>query len=172
MVSITQTFTENLVGITEAVQEGKMSTAEGKTSSAQQYLIAQMQFQLLSAWRQMEKQDLAKVPAPEDKSEASAADDNQIVLVELPFSSFELTEGVAEHLSLTESQKEAIQQVMARERHNMEPLFAQLRSVREKLFALDIQHSNKKEIKTLADAQAALLAKIHRGQRADAVGNL
>ena len=159
MVSITQTFTENLAGITEAVEEGKMSTEEGKTSSAQQYLIAQMQFQLLSAWRQMEKQDLAKVPAPEDKSEASAADDSQIVLVELPFSSFELTEGVAEHLSLTESQKEAIQQVMARERHNMEPLFAQLRSVREKLFALDIQHTNKKEIKTLADAQAALLAK-------------
>jgi Spy/CpxP family protein refolding chaperone len=66
---------------------------------------------------------------------------------------------VAEHLSLTESQKEAIQQVMARERHNMEPLFAQLRSVRERLLALDIQHSNKKDIKTLADAQAALLAK-------------
>jgi len=159
MVSITQTFTENIAGITEAVQEGKMSTEEGKTSSAQQYLIAQMQFQLLSAWRQMEKQDLAKVPAPDDKSEASPTDDNQIVLVELPFSSFELTEGVAEHLNLTESQKEAIQQVMARERHKMEPLFAQLRSVREKLLALDVQHSNKKDIKTLADAQAALLAK-------------
>jgi Spy/CpxP family protein refolding chaperone len=159
MVAITQNFSANLAGITEAVQQGKMSREEGKTSSAQQYLIAQMQFQLLSAWRQMEKQDVAKVPAPEDKSEASPADDNQIVLVELPFSSFELTEGVAEHLSLTESQKEAIQQVMARERHNMEPLFAQLRSVRERLLALDIQHSNKKEIKTLADGQAALLAK-------------
>jgi Spy/CpxP family protein refolding chaperone len=60
---------------------------------------------------------------------------------------------------LTESQKEAIRQVMARERHNMEPLFAQLRSVREKLLALDVQHSKKKDIKTLADAQAALLAK-------------
>jgi Spy/CpxP family protein refolding chaperone len=48
---------------------------------------------------------------------------------------------------------------MARDRHNMEPLFAQLRSVREKLLALDVQHRNKKDIKTLADAQAALLAK-------------
>jgi hypothetical protein len=159
MVAITQTFTESLAGITEAVQEGKMSSEEGKTSSAQQYLIAQMQFQLLSAWRQMDQQDLANVPAPDDKGEASATDDNQIVLVQLPFSSFELTEGVAEHLGLTHSQKEAIQQVMARERHNMEPLFAELRSVREKLLALDVQHSNKKEIKTLADEQAALLAK-------------
>jgi predicted lipoprotein len=158
MVAITQNFTANLAGITEAVQEGKMSSDEGKTSTAEQYLIARMQFQVVSAWREMDKQDQAKAPAPDDKSDASPTDDNEIVLVELPFSSFELTEGVAEHLRLTESQKEAIRQVMARERHNTEPLFAQLRSVREKLLALDVQHSNKKDIKTLADAQAALLA--------------
>ena len=41
----------------------------------------------------------------------------------------------------------------------MEPLLAQLRSVREKLLALDVQHSNKRNIKNLADEQAALLAK-------------
>lgn len=159
MVAITQNFAANLAGITEAVEEGKMSSEEGKTSTAEQYLIAKMQFQLLSAWREMDKQDEPKVAAPDDKTEASPTDDNQIVLVELPFSSFELTEGVAEHLGLTQSQKEAIQQVMARERHNMEPLLAQLRNVRERLLALDVQHSGKKEIKTLADAQAALLGK-------------
>jgi len=159
MVAITQTFSANLAGITEAVQQGKMSSEEGKTSSAQQYLIAQMQFQLLTAWRQMEKQDLAKVPAPDDKSEASPTDDNEIVLVELQFSSFQLTERVAEHLSLTQSQKKAIQQVMTREHHRMDPLMAQLRSEREKLLALDPQRSNEKETKTLAGAQAALLAR-------------
>ena len=158
MVAITQNFSANLAGITEAVQQGKMSSEEGKTLSGEQYLIAQMQFQLLSAWRQIEEQNLAKVPAADDKSEAFPADDNEIVLVELPFSSFELTAAVAEHLSLTQSQKEAIQQVMMRERHHMEPLLAQSRSIREKLLALDPQHGNKKEIKTLADAQAALLA--------------
>ena len=158
MVAITQNFSANLAGITEAVQQGRMSSEEGKTSSAEQYLIAQMQFQLLSAWRQMVEQDMAKVPAADDKSEASPTDDNEIVLVELPFSSFELTAAVAEHLSLTQSQKEAIQQVMTRERHHMEPLMAQLRSIKEKLLALDPQHSNRKEIKTLADAQAALMA--------------
>jgi hypothetical protein len=131
-VAITQNFSANLAGITEAVQQGKMSSEEGRTSSAEHYLIAQMQFQLLSAWCQMEKQDTAKVPAADDKSEASRADDNEIVLVELPFSSFELTAAVAEHLSLTESQKEAIQQVMTRERHHMEPLMAQLRSISPK----------------------------------------
>jgi hypothetical protein len=159
MVAITQNFSAKLAGITEAVQQGTMSSEEGKASSGEQYLFAQMQFQLLSAWRQMEKQDMAKVPAADDKSQASATDDHEIVLVELPFSSFELTAAVADQLSLTQSQKEAIQQVMTRERHHMEPLMAQLRSIREKLLALDPQHNNKKEIKTLADAQAALLAK-------------
>jgi len=159
MVAITQNLSAKLAGITEAVQQGKMSSEGGKTLSGEQYLIAQMQFQLLSAWRQMEEQDMAKVPAPDDKSEASPSDNNEIVMVELPFSSFELTAAVAEHLSLTPSQKEAIQQVMTRERHHMEPLMAQSRSLREKLLALDPQHSNRKEIKTLADAQAALLAK-------------
>ena len=159
MVAITQNYSAKLAGITEAVQQGKMSSEEGKTSSAEQYLIAQMQFQLLSAWRQIAEQDMAKVPALDDKSEASPTDDNQIVLVELPFSSFELSAAVAEHLSLTKSQKDEIQQVMTRERRHMDPLKAQLRSIREKLLALDPQHSNRKEIKTLADAQAALLAK-------------
>ena len=159
MIAISQNFSAKLAGITEAVQQGQMSREEGKASSAAQYLLAQMQFQLVSAWRQMEKQDQAKVPAPDDKSEASPSDDHEIVLVELPFSSFELTEAIAEHLGLTQSQKEAIQQVMTRERRRMEPLMAQLRSVREKLLAVDPQHSNKKEIKTLADAQAALLAR-------------
>jgi hypothetical protein len=65
---------------------------EGKTLSGEQYLIAQMQFQLLSTWRQIEEQNLAKVPGADDKSEASPADDNEIVLVELPFSSFELSQ--------------------------------------------------------------------------------
>jgi Spy/CpxP family protein refolding chaperone len=159
MVAITQNFSAKLAAITEAVQQGKMSSEEGKTSSGEQYLIAQMQFQLLSAWRQIEEPDMVKVPAPDDQTEASPTGDNEIVQVGLPFSSLELTTAMAEHLSLTQSQKEAIQQVMTRERHHMEPLMEQLRSIREKLLALDPQHSNKKEIKTLADAQAALLAK-------------
>ena len=159
MIAITQNFSANLARIAEAVQQGKMSSEEAKNTSAEQYLLANMQFQLLRAWRQMDEQDQAKVSAPDDKNEPSPTDDDEIVRVELPFSSFQLTAAVAEHLGLTQSQTEAIQQVMTRERHNMEPLMAQSRSIREKLLTLDPQNSNKKEIKTLADAQAALLAK-------------
>ena len=162
MIAITRNFSAKLAGITEAAQEGKMSSEEAKNTSSEQYLMAQMQFQLLSAWRQLDEQRLAKVqvPMPDDNNEASPSnDDNEIVLVELPFSSFELTAAVAEHLNLTQPQKKAIQQVMTDERHLLEPLTAQSRSIKEKLLELDPQHSNKKEVKTLADAQAALLAK-------------
>jgi LTXXQ motif family protein len=162
MIAVSQNFSRQLLGIAEAVQQGKMSSEEGKSSSAEQYLLAQMQLQLLSAWREMEGQDLDQVdktPVPDEKSEVSPTDNNGIVVVELPFSSFELTDGVAEHLALTKSQKEAIQQVMTRTRRQMEPLMAQSRTIREKLLAFDPQHANKKEIKTLADAQAALLAR-------------
>jgi LTXXQ motif family protein len=159
MVVVTQNFSAKLAGINEAVQQGTMTSEQGKTSTAEQYLIAQMQFQLLSVWRQMDEQDLAKAPSADEKSDASRTDDNEVVLVELPFSSFELAPEVAERLSLTQPQKEAIQKVMTQRRQLMAPLMAQSRSIRERLLELDFSHSNKKEIRTLADAQAALLAK-------------
>ena len=37
-----RTSLPTFLGITEAVQQGRMSSPEGKTSSAEQYLIAQM----------------------------------------------------------------------------------------------------------------------------------
>src|SRR5580658_6882431 len=38
MVAITQNFSANLAGITKAVQQGQMSSEEGRTSSAEHYL--------------------------------------------------------------------------------------------------------------------------------------
>jgi hypothetical protein len=60
MEAITQNFSANLAGITEAVQQGKMSSEDAKNTSSEQYLLAQMQLQLLSAWRQMEEDYLAQ----------------------------------------------------------------------------------------------------------------
>src|SRR5260370_41196749 len=80
MGAITRNFSANLAGITEAVQQGKMSSEEGKTSSAEQYLIAQMQFQLLAAWRRMATQDPAKGQPPDDQSEAFPTQNNDIHL--------------------------------------------------------------------------------------------
>jgi Spy/CpxP family protein refolding chaperone len=81
-------------------------------------------------------------------------------MVALPFSSFELNPSLAEYLNLSQSQIEAIQQVMARERGNVQPLIAQLKAAKEKLLAADARQPNDKNIKVLADTQAGLLAKL------------
>jgi Spy/CpxP family protein refolding chaperone len=81
-------------------------------------------------------------------------------MVALPFSSLQLNPSLAAYLSLTSSQVEAIQQVMMREQHSLEPLMMQLRTTREKLLAIGSEHVNEKELKALADTEASLLARL------------
>jgi Spy/CpxP family protein refolding chaperone len=61
---------------------------------------------------------------------------------------------------LTATQVEAIQQVMTREQGSVEPLITELRVTRDKLLAIGSEHSNEKQVKTLADAEASLLARL------------
>jgi Spy/CpxP family protein refolding chaperone len=81
-------------------------------------------------------------------------------MVALPFSSFQLNPSLATYLSLTSSQVGAIQQVMMREQHSLEPLMTELRTTREKLLAIGSEHINEKELKALADTEASVLAKL------------
>jgi Spy/CpxP family protein refolding chaperone len=80
--------------------------------------------------------------------------------VALPFSSLQLNPSLATYLSLTSSQVEAIQQVMMREQHSLEPVMTQLRAARENLLAIGSEHVNEKQIKALADTEASLLARL------------
>ena len=117
-----------------------------------------MRFELFGAWSVMLEHDLARVPTA--AAPATPDENNEIVMVALPFSSFELSTSLAEYLNLSQSQIEAIQQVMASERGNVQPLIAQLKAAKEKLLAADARQPNDKNIKVLADTQARLLAKL------------
>src|SRR5207249_5301562 len=76
-------------------------------------------FELLSLWRGIEEQDLARIPDVEAKPDSTQG--NEVVMVALPFSSFQLNPSLATYLSLTPSQVEAIQRVMMRsEEHTSE----------------------------------------------------
>ena len=153
MTAITQRFSATLAAIAEAVQQGKISSKQGKEMSAEQYQLTQMQFELLSLWREIEQEDVARIPdAP--------TQDSEIVMVALPFSSHQLNPSLSEYLSLTPSQVVAIQQVMVLERQNLQALVAQLRITSEKLRAIGSDRMNEKEIKSLAHAEATLLAKL------------
>jgi hypothetical protein len=59
MTAITQRFSDAVAVIADAVHSGKLSSEQGQKISAQQYQMAEMQFELLSAWHEMLEQDLA-----------------------------------------------------------------------------------------------------------------
>jgi len=158
MIALTQKFSATLATIAEAVKRGEVSSEQAREMSAEQYQVTHMQFELLSLWRGIEEQDSARIPDVEAKPDSTQ--ESEVVMVALPFSSLQLNPSLAAYLSLTSSQVEAIQQVMMREQHSLEPLMTALRTAREKLLAIGSEHVHEKQVKALADTEASLLAKL------------
>ena len=150
------------------MQRGQLTSEQGHEISAEQYEMAEMQFELLSAWRAMLEQDLAQVPVPAAEATPASVQENEIVTVALPVLSFQFNSSVAEYLKLSKSQAETIQQVMILERQKIDPLMAQLRTAREKLLAAGPERTNEKDIKALADKQSSSVGEVDRCQRSHA----
>jgi len=158
MIALTQKFSSTLATIAEAVKRGAVSSEQAREMSAEQYQVTHMQFELLSLWRGIEEQDSARIPDVEAKPDSTQ--ESEVVMVALPFSSLQLNPSLASYLNLTSSQVEAIQQIMVREQHSLEPLMQQLRTTRKKLLAIGSEHVNEKQVKALADTEASLLARL------------
>lgn len=158
MIALTQKFSATLATIADAAKRGDLSSEQAREMSAEQYQLTHMQFELLSLWRGIEEQDLARIPDVEAKPDSTQG--NEVVMVALPFSSFQLNPSLATYLSLTPSQVEAIRRVMMWEQHSLEPLMTQLRTTRERLLAIGSEHLNAKQVKALADTEASLLARL------------
>jgi hypothetical protein len=158
MIALTQKFSATLATIAEAVKRGEVSSEQAREMSAEQYQVTHMQFELLSLWRGIEEQDSARIPDVEAKPDSTQG--NEVVMVALPFSSFQLNPSLATYLSLTPSQVEAFQRVMMWEQHSLEPLMTLLRTTRERLLAIGSEHLNAKQVKALADTEASLLARL------------
>jgi hypothetical protein len=60
MASVTQQYSAKLAAIAAAVHRGELTAEQGRRISAEQYHLAQMQFDLLSALREKSQQDLAR----------------------------------------------------------------------------------------------------------------
>jgi hypothetical protein len=158
MIALTQKFSATLATIADAVKRGEVSSEQAREMSAEQYQVTHMQFELLSLWRGIEEQDSARIPDVEAKPDSTQ--ESEVVMVALPFSSLQLNPSLATYLSLTPSQVGAIQQVMMREQHSLEPLMTALRTAREKLLVIGSEHVNEKQVKALADTEASLLARL------------
>jgi hypothetical protein len=158
MVALTQKFSATLTTIGEAVARGELSGEQAVEMSTEQYQMTQMQFELLSLWRQIGEKDSARIP--DDQATPDSGQENEIVVVALPFSSLQLNPSLVEYLNLSQPQVEAIQQLMLQEQQNLEPVMTELRTTRAKLLAVSSGHISEKEVKGLADREANVLAKL------------
>jgi Spy/CpxP family protein refolding chaperone len=158
MIALTQKFSATLAMIADAAKRGDLSSEQAREMSAEQYQLTHMQFELLSLWRGIEEQDLARVPDVQAKPDSTQ--ENEVVMVALPFSSLKLNRSLATYLSLTPSQVEAIRRVMMSEQDTLEPLMTKLRTTQEKLLAIGAERLNEKQVKALADTEASLLARL------------
>ena len=125
MITLTQKFSATLATIAQAVKQGELSSEQARETSAEQYQLTHMQFELLSLWRGFEAQDLAKTPDLQENPDQRQ--ESEVVTVALPFSSLQLNPSLAKYLNLTPTQVEAIRQVMTREQTSFEPLITELR---------------------------------------------
>ena len=158
LMAITEKFTGTLAAIADAIKRGELTTDQGREISAQQYQIVQMQFELVSLWRQMEEKDSTTIPDVQGKPDLN--ENNEAVVVALPFSSLQLNPSVSEYLGLTVSQIDDIHQVMLREQRKVEPLMTEIRITGEKLLAIGVDQMSEREMKTLADTEASALGKL------------
>lgn len=158
MIVLTQKFTATLASIADAAKRGELSSDQLREMSAEQYQLTHMQFELLSLWRGIEEQNLARVPDVQAKPDST--EETEVVMVALPFSSLQRNPSLATYLSLTPSQVEAIQRVMISEQDTLEPLMTELRTTREKLLAIGTERLNEKQVKALADTEASPLARL------------
>jgi LTXXQ motif family protein len=158
MIALTQNFSATLATIGEAVKRGELSGEQAREMSAEQYQLTHMQFELLSLWRGFEAQDLSRVP--DSQPSPDPGQESEVVTVALPFSSLQLNPSLATYLNLTPTQVEAIRQVMRGEQSSYEALITGLRVTRDKLLAIGSEHINEKQVKTLADTEASLLARL------------
>src|SRR5260370_25302572 len=127
LMAITEKFTGTMAAISDAIKRGEITTDQGRELSAEQYQIVQMQFELISLWRQMEEKDSAKTPSVDPRQQ------NEAVVVALPFPSLQLNPSVPEYLALTPSQVDTIHGLMARGQQRAEPLMKTLRALQERL---------------------------------------
>lgn len=161
MRSITQLFSARLAAIAGAVNRGEISREEAEDITAEQYQLAQMQFDLLSALREILQQDIARAAAA-PRPVPDAGGQSEIVMVALPFSSLQLNPSIVEYLDLSSAQVESIEKLMSDERSSLAPLMAQLQETREQLLSVTEhgQTMDNKEVQALAATQARNLTKL------------
>lgn len=114
MQSITQQFSVRIAAIAAAVNRGELTREEAESITAEQYQLSQMQFDLLSALREILQQDIEREAAAAPRTAPRPSEQSGIVMVALPFSSLQLNPSIIEYLDLSSAQVESIEKFNVR----------------------------------------------------------
>ena len=119
MRAISARFVNELAVVSKAFTERHMSRDQAEQLSEERYLVAMMQFELLSALHAQLEQEIEREAVPQ-KNPGSMGE-YPTGVVELPFSSFRPTQGLVGQFELNPSQIRAIRHVMPHENRKQEP---------------------------------------------------
>jgi hypothetical protein len=160
MASIAGRLSTDLGTISSAVGTGQITREQGEYVSGELY---QVQFQLFRALHAMLEADIARTPAV--RTDLTPSSPGDLVLVTMPFSSFQLSPSLVEYLGLTPTQVRSIKRLMDRERSTTEALMHELRTASGELGAAIQQSQNNENegaAQRLAAKQALLLKQLMR----------
>jgi hypothetical protein len=159
MQAVSARFVNELTVVSKAFAERQITRDQAEHLSEERYLVAMMQFELLSALHaQLEQEIELEEHSPKD---LDSAREMSIAVVELPFYSFHLNPSLTRYLELTSWQVQAIQEIMSDERHKQRPLLEKLQVTRLQLLRVNQQaNADDKELHTLAGFQGTVISKL------------
>ena len=159
MQEVLQGLSEDLVQITQAAHDGKISRAQAQYLSVEGYYVALTRFQLLRALYQ--SSDEANKAELSSQANTAPQVSGTTIVVPPPTSSPDVSEQIASYLELTPSQIAAIQAQVTDDRKRVEPLLEQLDNSRRTLMSATLNGNfDAAEVQTLAAEQSRILEKL------------
>jgi len=160
MEAISRRFANELGAISQAAQYGRVSREQAEETSSERYQVAMMQFQLLSALHAMLEHDIDRSTT---QQQLKSPQHDETAVVALPFSSLQLNPALIQYLQLTPAQAAAIEELMANQRRDLDPVITELQTTRRRLLWLNRNQSNDNndaEVHAAAVSQATATSRL------------
>jgi len=132
MRAVSTRFVNELAVVSKAFTERQMTRDQAEQLSEERYLVAMMQFELLSTLHAQLEQEIEREAMPQKKSGGSEGE-NPTGVVELPFSSLRSNQVLARQIELNLPKIRSIKQILSDEGRKQELLLNVLQKTRDLL---------------------------------------
>jgi len=158
MRAVSARFVNELAVVSKAFTERQMTRDQAEHFSEERYMVAMMQFELLSALHAQMEQEIERKAIPQ--KDPGSTGENPTAVVEPHFPSFHLNKALARQLELSPAQIRAVKQILFDEQHKQEPLLELLQNIRELLQSKRHNHTDEQELHTLARSEADIISRL------------